>query len=95
LATPQSVSTTQNTPVTIRLAGSDSNRNATLTAQIVSAPSHGTLNNITQDTGDVTYTPNQDYTGDDSFTFKVNDGKVDSNNTAMVSIRVNGVSSTY
>jgi hypothetical protein len=89
LATPQSVSTTQNTPVTIRLAGSDSNRNATLTAQIVSAPSHGTLNNITQDTGDVTYTPNQDYTGDDSFTFKVNDGKVDSNNTAMVSIRVN------
>ncbi len=53
-------------------------------------PSHGTLSNVNQDTGVVTYTPNQDFTGDDSFTFKVNDGKTDSSNTATVNIKVGG-----
>ena len=35
----------------------------------------------------VTYIPNADYNGDDSFTFKANDGKVDSNpRTVSISV---------
>jgi hypothetical protein len=50
-------------------------------------PAHGTVSG----TGaNVTYTPAQDYNGSDSFTFKVNDGTVDSN-FAPVSITVTPV----
>jgi hypothetical protein len=88
-ATDQSVTTNLNTPADITLAGSDQDQNDTLTAHIVTPPLHGTLGTINQDTGVVTYTPNQGFTGDDSFTFKINDGKADSSNTAKVSITVN------
>lgn len=87
-ATNQSVITNQNKPVNVTLQGSDPNPTATLTAHIIKLPSNGILNYINQDTGIVTYTPNQDFTGDDSFTFKVKDGKTDSNNTGVVSINV-------
>jgi hypothetical protein len=70
------------------LAGTDLNPNARLTAHIVSASLHGKLSDINQDTGVVTYTPNPNFTGDDIFTFKVNDGKVDSSNIGTVNIRV-------
>src|SRR5438874_8497126 len=49
-----------------------------------------TNNNIDPTSVKVTYTPQKDYVGDDSFTFKVNDGKVDSN-IAKVSINVNSI----
>jgi tetratricopeptide (TPR) repeat protein len=88
-ATNQSVSTNQNTPIDITLTGNDPDKNDTLTAAIVTNPSHGTLTGINQQTGVVTYIPDQDFTGDDSFTFKVNDGKADSSNTGIVNIRVN------
>ena len=85
----QSIKTSQNTPVNITLEGSDpQNPNATLTAHIVSAPSHGTLGGINQDTGVVTYTPNQGYVGNDIFTFNVNDGKTDSRNIGTVNLKV-------
>jgi len=54
---------------------------------------HGTLTSINQDTGNVTYTPNQGFTGIDSFTFKINDGKVGSTNVGTVNIKVNGAAS--
>ena len=76
----QSVSTTANIPRgIILLVGSDPNPNANLTATIVNQPSHGNLSKIDQDTGVVIYTPKKDFTGKDSFTFKVNDGQMDSN----------------
>jgi hypothetical protein len=87
-ATNQSVITNQNTPVNVTLQGSDLNPTATLTAHIIKPSSNGNLSDINQDTGIVTYTPNQDFKGDDSFTFKVKDGKTDSNNTGIVSINV-------
>jgi hypothetical protein len=37
--------------------------------------------------GGFTYTPHGDYSGPDSFTFKANDGTIDSN-TATISINV-------
>ncbi len=50
-------------------------------------PQHGTLTLA----GNVaTYTPDQDYNGSDSFTFKANDGTIDSN-IATVSITVTPV----
>lgn len=48
-----------------------------LTYSLVDQPQHGTL--AFHDDGTFTYTPNADYNGPDSFTFKANDGTGDSN----------------
>ena len=61
--------------------------NDTLTYSIVSNPTHGEL------TGSGTnrkYTPTANFHGNDSFTFKVNDGKVDSS-VATITIKVTNV----
>ena len=55
-----------------------------LSYSIVSGPSHG---NITLSGNQFTYTPNNDYTGMDSFTFRVFDGTAFSN-TATISLTV-------
>jgi len=85
IAQSQSVSTVKNTPVGITLIATDPN-NDPLTYSIVTQPTHGTITAGT--TASRTYTPATDYTGPDSFTFKANDGTVDSN-IATVSIAVN------
>lgn len=61
--------------------------NDSLTFSIVSQPGHGkvTINDASK--GVYTYTPAANYSGADSFTFKVNDGYADSN-TATVIINV-------
>jgi VCBS repeat-containing protein len=59
-----------------------------LTAIKVTNPAHGVL--ALNSNGSFTYTPSSGYTGDDSFTYKANDGKVDSN-TVTVTIHVNMV----
>ena len=91
IALNQSVTTSINKVIDITLRASDQNPNANLTVAIVTNPSHGTLGKINENTGDVTYTPDQGFQGDDSFTFKVNDRKVDSNDIATVKIRINGL----
>ena len=57
-----------------------------LTAAIVSQPDHGTVSFNTD--GSFTYTPTAGYHGDDTFTYKANDGTVDSA-AATVTINVN------
>lgn len=89
IASNQSVITNIDTPINIALGASDTNTNDDLTADIESAPSNGKLSEINQSTGVVTYTPNPGFTGNDAFTFRVNDGKVDSNNMGTVKITVN------
>ena len=89
-ANDQSVTTNQNTSTDITLTGNDPDQSDTLTAAIVTNPSHGTLSSINQENGVVTYTPNSRFIGDDSFTFKVNDGKTDSRNTGTVTISIKG-----
>jgi VCBS repeat-containing protein len=73
--TGQSVSTTEDTPVSITLEAASPNDNA-LTYTIVSGPAHGTL---TGSGANREYTPNPGFNGMDSFTFKVNNGQNDSN----------------
>ena len=87
-ATDESVTTKMNTPVNTTLEGRDLDKNNTITAAIITPPSHGTLGNINQVSGVVTYTPNRNFVGNDSFTYNVNDGKIDSSNVALVKIRV-------
>ena len=75
-ATPQpSVTTPEDTTKAIVLSGTDPDGN-TLSYAIVSGPSHGTLTTIAGQ--NVTYTPTANYNGADSFTFKANDGGLDS-----------------
>jgi uncharacterized repeat protein (TIGR01451 family) len=85
-AGPVTVSTPQDTPVAIALAGSDVDGDA-LAYTVATQPGHGTL----AGTGaNLTYTPATGYSGTDSFTYAVNDGHVDSA-PATVSITVTPV----
>ena len=104
-ATPQSVSTAEDTAKTITLAGSDPDADS-LTFKIASLPPHGKLyeggsvvpvNEITAaelpkalSGNQVTYDPALNYNGADSFNFKANDGSLDSA-AATVSIAVSAV----
>ncbi|NIS81747.1 MAG: tandem-95 repeat protein, partial [Anaerolineales bacterium] len=67
VADDQAVTTDEDTSVGITLAGSDVDGDA-LTYSVVDAPASGTLSGTAPD---LTYTPNPDYNGPDSFTFKV------------------------
>jgi len=88
LAEGQSVNVSYNTATAITLAGTDVDGDSIASYTVVSGPSHGSL---TGSASSLTYTPTAAYTGADAFTFKVNDGSVDSS-TATVSITV---ASTY
>ena len=67
----------------------DTNPNAgTLTAALVSPTAHGAL--TLNGNGSFTYAPGANYFGADSFTYKVNDGTLDSN-VATVNITVTPV----
>ncbi|MCD4815700.1 MAG: tandem-95 repeat protein, partial [Methanosarcinales archaeon] len=86
VASDQSVTTPEDTSVDITLSATDADGDS-LTYSIVDNTSHGT---VTLSGNTATYTPTSNYNGADSFTFKANDGIVDSN-TATVSITVTGV----
>jgi VCBS repeat-containing protein len=62
--------------------------NDTLTATVVTGPAHGTIT-VNAD-GSFHYAPTANYSGPDSFTYKVSDGQLDSN-VATVSITVTPV----
>jgi hypothetical protein len=76
--------------VAITLSGYDADGD-TLTARIISGPSNGSV--ITLVDNVATYEPDLNFSGSDSFTFKMNDGTFDSA-TATVSITVNPVNDT-
>ncbi|MDR0965534.1 MAG: tandem-95 repeat protein, partial [Myxococcales bacterium] len=86
VAQDDSVTTPEETPLTIQLMAMDVDGDS-LTYSIVDHPSHGT---VILNGSVATYTPAQDYNGSDTFTFKANDGAVDSN-VATVSIVVTGI----
>jgi len=83
VAFDQTVTTLENTPAAITLSASDMD-GTRLTYKIIQGSSHGTL----AGTGpNRTYTPAANYKGQDQFTFRVNDGRLNSN-VATVSITV-------
>ena len=89
VAIPQVVITSQNAAKSITLVGIDvDNDNSSLTYKIGQSSKNGTLSTISGTT--VTYTPNRGFSGGDSFSFKVNDGKLDSS-VATVTIVVTAI----
>ena len=82
-------STAENTVLNVAAPGVLTNDtdidSATLTAIKVSDPSHGTV--TLNSNGSFVYTPQAGFSGTDSFTYKANDGSLDSN-TATVTITV-------
>jgi hypothetical protein len=86
IANAQAVITDEDNPVSITLTATDTEDDP-LTYSIVGSPTHGTLSGSAPT---LTYIPDMDYNGPDSFTFKANDGLLDSN-TATVTITINSV----
>ncbi|HEX5220995.1 MAG TPA: Ig-like domain-containing protein [Verrucomicrobiae bacterium] len=72
-ANSQNVITMEDTLTPITLTGSDA-EGTPLTYVLVNSPVNGTLSAFNTNTGTLTYLPNTNYNGGDSFTFRVNDG---------------------
>ena len=85
VAKNQDVITNQNKSVNINLIATDVDGDL-LTYKILQLPYHGTLTN-SNTLPNIIYTPNHNYQGNDSFSFKVNDGKEDSK-IAIVNINI-------
>jgi hypothetical protein len=85
-ANAQSVNVQEDAGTPVTLSGSDPDGNP-LTYSVVTGPAHGTL---TGTPPSLTYQPAANYTGADSFTFRVNDGQANSA-AATVSIAVQAV----
>jgi len=83
-AVAQSVTTLEDTAVTIALSGTDPDGNS-LSVTVVNAPTNGVYS------GSV-YTPAANYSGPDRITFKVNDGTLDS---AVETVSISVVAVTY
>lgn len=86
VAYDQAPTVNEDTPTPITLTASDA-ENDPLTYEVVEFPLHGALEGFAPA---LNYTPEKDFTGYDSFTFRVFDGK-DYSNIASVSIYVSPV----
>ena len=94
-AAPVAANDTYSTPLNTLLASpksvltndTDADPGTTLTAKLVDTVKSGTLT-LNTVSGTFTYTPNTGFTGFDSFTYRANDGTIDSANSATVTIGV-------
>jgi fibronectin type 3 domain-containing protein len=86
VANLQSKTTAEDTPVAITLTGSDVDSDP-ITFTVATPPANGTLSGTAPN---LTYTPNLNFNGTDSFTFTVSDGSLTSG-PATVSITVTPV----
>jgi VCBS repeat-containing protein len=89
-AEPDSYATEEDTVLSANVLSNDSDPDSgdTLTAVVVNGPTNGELD-LNAD-GSFTYTPNADFNGTDSFTYRASDGSADSN-VATVTITVTPV----
>jgi VCBS repeat-containing protein len=89
VAADVALTTAEDTALVIVLNGYGSDVDSTtLTTTIVTGPTHGVL--VANADGTYSYTPAANYFGADSFTYKVNDGALDSN-LATVNLTVTAV----
>jgi uncharacterized repeat protein (TIGR03806 family) len=80
IAIAQSGTTPEDTPLSLALNGSDTEGSA-LSYVIVTGPTHGLLSGTPPS---LTYTPSNNFFGSDAFTFKVNDGELDSSSVTVL-----------
>ena len=85
-ASPQGVTLNEDIPTSITLVANDPDGDP-LSWTITTQPQHGTL---TGTAPNLTYTPAANYNGNDSFTFRVSDGLLNSN-VPIVSLTINPV----
>ena len=93
VAVDDSDATDEDTPVTISVTANDTDVDGTInpaTVTIVDEPSAGSVS-VDPVSGDVTYSPNADYHGSDSFTYTVEDDDGATSNVATVTVTVNDV----
>ncbi len=94
VATDDRVGTPENTAVTIPILDNDTDIDSDLDPASVNVigegPSNGTFTIDTAD-GSITYTPNQNFSGSDSFTYTVEDEQGAVSNVATVTINVDSV----
>jgi hypothetical protein len=87
VANAMNITAVEDTPATITLSGSDTDLGSgTLAFSIVTNPANGTLGAIAPNNTTsvmVTYTPNVNFNGNDTFTFRANDGIANSNNATI------------
>ena len=90
VALDQHVTTEANKQVQVALGATDIDLDDSLSAAIVTPPhpDHGSVGQIDQNTGKVTYTPAPGFSGNDSFAFKVTDSHQAGSNVATVSITI-------
>ena len=89
VAVDDEAATDEGAPVTIPVLANDTDEDGdvlSVTNGSVADPAHGTVQN-NQD-GTVTYTPNENFSGSDSFTYTATDGMLESN-PATVTVLVN------
>lgn len=93
IATADSYSVDEDAVLTVSatnglLANDDDPDGDALTISVTSGAMHGTL--ALQNDGSFTYTPDADFSGTDTFTYRLNDGSLDSN-AAIVTVLVHGI----
>jgi hypothetical protein len=89
-ASDQSVSVDQDDQVKITMVATDKD-NDSLQFDVTADPLQGNLVDFDKEKGTVTYVPQNNYFGEDKFTFKVIDDKGSQSNTAEVKINVKEV----
>ena len=93
ISSNDAVTTLEDTPVTIAILANDTDiDNAPLASSVVitSPPANGTVI-VNPTTGQVTYTPDPDFNGSDSFSYTVNDPDGSTSNVATVNITITPV----
>ncbi len=87
IAFDDTASTNEDSPLAINLNGDDADGD-TITFATATVPVHGELSEFNPVTGWITYSPDLNYFGEDSFTFRANDGMRNSNiATVLITVR--------